>query len=269
MVMLRWSTSPLMVVGAVVALSGPLKAAPVSVGLISGFQSELGCVSDFDPSCPASQLAAPSFDSVWRETFSILTGDWTYKAALDGDFSQNYGEDAALGGPDVGLSLSADRDVRFYYDEVTHWVTDNVNSVIATLAGSFQSELGCASDFNASCMESWLKDIDGDGIYEFSAILPTGSYSTVVAHDEAFDEIYGVNGTLFGGNIDFTVPDEGLTTVFRYSAATHLLTIQVGDDPGPSPVPLPASALLLGGALAGLRVLRRSGSKWHRFSMHS
>lgn len=48
---------------------------------------------------------------------------------------------------------------------------DNVNSVIATLAGSFQNEISCASDFNASCMQSWLKEIDGDGTYEFSAVL--------------------------------------------------------------------------------------------------
>jgi pullulanase len=58
--------------------------------------------------------------------------------------------------------------VKFYYDHATHWITDNRNSVIATLAGSFQSELGCAGDWDPSCLRTWLQDPDGDGLYTFS-----------------------------------------------------------------------------------------------------
>ena len=254
--MLRSGAGALVVICALTALSGRAEAAPVSVGLIADFQSELGCVSDFNVDCLESQLALPFDSNVWSETLAILAGTWSYKAVLDGDLSQNYGAGAALGGPNIGLSVAADRDVRFYYDEVTNWVTDNVNSVIATLAGSFQSELGCASDFNPACLRSLLKDIDGDGIYELSAVLPEGDYSLVVAIDEAFGEVYGADGKLFGDNIDFTVAGSGLTTLFSYNATTHLLAIEV-DDPPVAPVPLPASALLLGGALAGLGLLRR------------
>ena len=37
--------------------------------------------------------------------------------------------------------------VKFYYDHETHWITDNVTSVIAVAPGSFQSELGCPGDW--------------------------------------------------------------------------------------------------------------------------
>ena len=57
--------------------------------------------------------------------------------------------------------------VKFYYAHGTHWVADNVNTVIATVPGSFQSELGCPGDWQPDCLRSWLQDPDGDGIYSF------------------------------------------------------------------------------------------------------
>ena len=69
-------------------------------------------------------------------------GNWEYKAALNDTWDVNYGANAQLNGPNIGLSLASPTAVKFYYDHATHWITDNHNAVIATAPGSYQSEFG-------------------------------------------------------------------------------------------------------------------------------
>ena len=99
--------------------------------------------------------------------------------------------------------------------------------------GSFQSELGCASDWDAGCLRSWLQDIDGDGIYTFeTTALPAGPYEAKVAINESFNENYGANGVPNGSNIAFNVPSDGTKVTFTYDATTHILTIEVATNHG-------------------------------------
>ncbi len=116
--------------------------------------------------------------------------------------------------------------VKFYYDHKSHWVTDNQNSIIATAPGSFQSELGCAGDWDPGCLRSWLQDPDGDGIYGFTTTaIPAGSYEAKAAINESWDENYGQGGVPGGANIPFSVPFDGAEMVFSYNPVTHILTI--------------------------------------------
>jgi hypothetical protein len=69
-------------------------------------------------------------DDVWQGTFSIPAGIWQYKVVLNDSWVENYGYGGQRDGPNISLSLAGDTDVKFYYDHKTHWVTDNVNSVI-------------------------------------------------------------------------------------------------------------------------------------------
>ncbi len=82
---------------------------------------------------------------IWRNTFSITpAGAYEYKVALNGSWDVNYGLHAQQNGPNIPLATSASpQSVTFYYDHKTHWVTENVNSIIATVPGNFQSEMGC------------------------------------------------------------------------------------------------------------------------------
>jgi hypothetical protein len=97
--------------------------------------------------------------------------------------------------------------------------------VIATVPGSFQSELGCPGDWDPGCLRSWLQDPDGDGIYSFStSTLPPGDYEAKVAHNESWDENYGAGGVPNGPNIQFTVATCDAVT-FTYDPSTHILTI--------------------------------------------
>ena len=199
---------------------------PASVTIAGSLQSEIGCAGDWDPACSASQLAFDADDDAWQATFDLPAGSFEYKAALNGGWDENYGANATSNGPNIGLNLAEPRGVKFYYSHDSHWVTDNMTSVIATAPGSFQDELGCPGDWQPDCLRSWLQDPDGDGIHTFvTTALPAGSYEAKAAINESWTENYGAGGVPDGSNIGFTVPADNAEMTFTYDAATHVLTI--------------------------------------------
>jgi pullulanase len=240
----------------------PTIAAPLTVTAAGSFQSEAGCPGDWQPECATTQLQRGTTDLVWRRTFTLPAGAYEYKIAIDGSWDENYGAGATLNGPNIALSLPAGGgDVRFYYDEVTHWATDNQQSRIITAAGSFQSELGCAGDWSPDCLQSWLQDIDGDGTYTFMTnALPMGMYEVKAALNEAWDENYGLGGVANGANIAFSVTELAQSVLFSFVSATNVLTVTVSDDNGGNPVSEPAASALALMAL-GLLATQRQRSR--------
>ena len=214
---------------------------PTSVTIAGSLQSELGCPDDWQPACVATHLAFDASDQVWQGVFMVPAGSWEYKAPLNDSWDENYGAHAARNGANIPLGLGAARSVKFYYSHETHWVTDNVNSVIATAPGSYQQLLGCPGDWDPGCLRSWLQDPDGDGIYSFSARLPAGSYEVKAAINESWDENYGAGGVPSGANIPFTVPSDCTEMLFRYDSATHVLSVGIAPPP-----PEPASVTIAG-----------------------
>src|SRR2546427_520052 len=209
--------------------------APSSVTIAGSLQSELGCSGDWQADCAATHLVYDANDDVWQRTFTVPAGDWEYKAPLNDSWDENYGLHAQRDGANIPLSLGSATNVKFYYDHKTHWITDNHNSVIAVAPGSFQSELGCPSDWDPSCLRSWLQDPDGDGVYTFeTTALPKGSYEAKVAINESWDENYGAGGVPNGANISFGVPYDNAKVTFSYDAATHVLTIAAPSNGDPS-----------------------------------
>lgn len=203
-------------------------AEPGSVTIAGSLQSELGCPGDWQPDCAATQLTFDAEDVVWQAVFPVPAGSWEYKAALDGTWDVNYGQHATPNGPNIGLVLADDDPVKFYFDDATHWVTDDHSSVIAVAPGSFQSELGCAGDWDPSCLRSWLQDPDGDGIHRFtSSSLPPGTYEFKVAIDETWDENYGADGAANGANISFTVGAPGDEVIISYNERNHQTRVSV------------------------------------------
>ncbi len=232
---LRVVAGSVLLLAALFPAAAPLPAlashtpAPATVTIAGSLQQELGCSGDWLADCAATHLAFDGDDAVWQGTFTVPAGEWEYKAPLNDAWDENYGLHAALGGANIPLALGTERAVKFYYDHESHWVTDNVGSVIAVAPGSFQSELGCAADWDPSCLRSWLQDVDGDGTYVLETIaLPAGSYETKVAINEAWDENYGQGGVPGGANIAFTVPANSAKVTFTYVASTHVLTVAAG-----------------------------------------
>ena len=242
----RWSRPPRLAIAVslVVLLSSVLPTAqvglapqsvlashtpnPTSVTVAGSLDSEIGCPGDWQPDCAAAHLAYDASDDVWQGTLSPGAGSYEYKAALNNSWDENYGLHAAPGGANIPLAAPAGP-VKFYYDHKTHWVTDNVSSVIATAPGSYQSELGCPGDWQPDCLRSWLQDPDGDGIYTFETTsLPAGTYEAKAAINESWDENYGSGGVPGGPNISFNVPLDFAKVTFSYNASSHLLSILAG-----------------------------------------
>jgi hypothetical protein len=198
---------------------------PSAATIAGSFQDELGCPGEWQPDCASTHLGFDADDQVWQGVFHVPAGSYEYKLALNDSWTESYGSNATPGGANIALNLGIATDVKFYYDHETHWITDNVNSVIPTAVGSFQDELGCPGDWQPDCLRSWLQDPDGDGIYTFTTDqIPAGSYEVKVAHKESWDINYGAGGVQGGANIPFSVP-ENATMLFAYDSDSHILLI--------------------------------------------
>ena len=172
------------------------------------------------PGCDQAQLALDADDQIWKKSFSLPAAPYSYKAAIDRSWTENYGDKGVLNG--ANISYETDGTVTFYYDHATHWATSDEETTIVTVPGSFQSELGCPADWQPDCMRPWLQDKDGDGVFAWATTkIPAGTWEFKVAHGLSWDESYG-NGS---GNITVTVPVDGAKTTFVYDSTTHRVTV--------------------------------------------
>jgi Pullulanase X25 domain/PEP-CTERM motif len=229
-------------------------ASPITVTVVGNLQSELGCLGDWQPDCALTHLGYEATGDVWQGSFALPAGLYEYKVALDDSFAVNYGANAVPNGANISLSLATAAVVSFFYSDATHWITDDVNSVIVVAAGSFQNEIGCPGDWAPDCLRSWLQDPDGDGVYVLQVELSGGVYETKAAINQSWDENYGLGGVADGPNIPFVVGATSIGTQFVYHPTTHVLTVE---DLGVTAVPEPTSLLLLGTGTAGLLVKTR------------
>jgi len=203
-----------------VAYAAPVNA-PNSVTLAGSLQSELGCAGDWNPACATTHMTAGP-DGIYRFSGTLPAGNYDYKVAINDAWDENYGKGAASGGSNITLHVAQTGMVKFYYDPNSHWITDNINSIIASAPGSYQSELGCPGDWQPDCLKAWLQDIDGDGIYTFeTTALPTGNYEFKVTLDEGWNTNYGQGGVPGGSNVSFSVPTNGAKVKFKWDSNTH------------------------------------------------
>ncbi|MEP7378280.1 MAG: hypothetical protein ABI725_01820 [Chloroflexota bacterium] len=227
-----------------VALAVPLAISPVgvqvalaasSVTVAGSFQSEVGCSGDWQPDCATTHLTYDANDDVWQGSFSIPAGTYEFKAAIDDSWTENYGAGGAANGASVSFTIGSTTVVKFYFDPDSHWITSNYTSRIVTAAGSFQSELGCSSDWSPDCLRSWLQDLDGDGTYTMTTTaLPAGDYEVKAAINESWDENYGADGSLGGANITFNVPSNNAPMTFQFVGSTNTLTVEADDVTAPT-----------------------------------
>ncbi len=87
------------------------------------------------PTCEVTALTYDEAFQLWSATFDVPAGEYEYKAALNGSWDVNFGQNAEPGGANIPLSLAEDTAVSFYFSEQTGWVADSVNSIIANVPG--------------------------------------------------------------------------------------------------------------------------------------
>ena len=204
----------------------------ITVSIPGTLQSKLGCSGDWDPACEKTFLTYDPAGDVYKGEFKVTPGAYEYKAAIDKNWNENYGLNARKGGANIPLKVTGQASIKFYYDDKTHWVTDNVNSVIAAVIGNFQTKLGCTKDFDPACLQGWLQDPEGTGTYSFTTTaIPAGAYMAKVAINESTDETYGANGAKNGAEIPFSVPANGTEMYFGYDANSHSLSVGAGGAP--------------------------------------
>ncbi|HET7477193.1 MAG TPA: pullulanase-type alpha-1,6-glucosidase [Dermatophilaceae bacterium] len=114
----------------------------------------------------------------------------------------------------------------------------------ATLAGSLQSEVGCAADWDPACPQSALEKV-GDTTYRSTFTLPAGSYEFKIAIDGDWAENYGAGGARDGANIPLVLGGPAAIT-FTYDDATHQVAMTTSDIAGDS---IAADARLAGRSL--------------------
>jgi pullulanase-type alpha-1,6-glucosidase len=212
------------------AMPAPAVSTPPELVVIPGtIQSVAGCDEDWVPDCEATALTFDADDDLWVGTFPLPAGEYEYKAALNGTWDVNFGLNAEPGGGNIPLVLEEDRDVTFYFSTQTGWVTEDVSSLIATVAGSFQDDIGCPAEWSPDCLRSWLQDPDGDGTFVFMTdAIPAGAYEAKVAVGQSWDENYGEAGAPGGANIPFEVAEDGTVVSFVWNSGNKIMTIQVG-----------------------------------------
>lgn len=91
-----------------------------------------------------------------------------------------------------------------------------------SVAGTHNTEMGCADDWAPGCAEGQLTLDEEDGIWKGTFDLPAGDHSYKAAIDGTWDENYGTGGVLNGTNISYTAPGGPVT--FYYDPATHWVT---------------------------------------------
>jgi arabinogalactan oligomer / maltooligosaccharide transport system substrate-binding protein len=92
------------------------------VNIPGSYQKKVGCGADWDPACQKTAMTKGD-DGKYTLTVQIPTGDYEYKVAMGGAWTESYGSDGTSGGGNYALSLPADSNVTFTYDPETHMVT--------------------------------------------------------------------------------------------------------------------------------------------------
>ncbi len=244
---------------------------PDFVSVPGSTNSEMGCLGDWDPGCDQAQLTLDPNDKIWKGTYTLPAGTYSYKVAIDRSWNENYGAGAVRDGANVDLTSNG-TPITFFYDHRTHWVTSSAQGPIVVAPGSFQSEMGCAGDWDPGCMRSWLQDPNGDGIFTLSTTqIPAGGYEGKVAINRAWDENYGQGGVPNGANIPFTVPEgDDVITNFSYDSVTHVLTVTTSTAAQPPDITV-ADALWVDAATIAYpldRLPAGTDPRWLRFRLH-
>ena len=89
--------------------------------LVGSLQNELGCSSDWDPTCASTDLTKDASGTTYSATFTVPAGQYEYKVAINHAWDESYGPDGT--GSNGPLALAGSEKVKVVYDDATHSTT--------------------------------------------------------------------------------------------------------------------------------------------------
>lgn len=95
-----------------------------------------------------------------------------------------------------------------------------------TIAGTMQTQLGCAGNWNTGCTETMLTYDPEDDLWTATFALTAGSYEYKAALNETWDDNYGRNAEYYGPNIPLEVTEDG-PIMFWYDHKTRWVSDSV------------------------------------------
>lgn len=196
---------------------------PDSVTVAGDLNALLGC-PEWDPTCPQAMMTLDPADKIWRLTVDLPAGEYQYKAALNGSWTENYGAGGEFDGGNLVLNHPGGP-VTFRYDNSTHlldtvYASQQPQSV--TVAGSLNSEMECTGDWMPDCALAHMSLDPTDLVWKLTVDLPADSYEFKAALNNSWTENYGAGGVPNGGNV--VLEHDGGPVTFRYDHFTHLIT---------------------------------------------
>jgi pullulanase-type alpha-1,6-glucosidase len=197
------------------------------------YQAALGCPGDWQPDCLRSFLEDPDGDGIYSFVANLPAGSYEVKAAIDESWTVNYGAGGVQNGPNIPFTVASDcaRTI-FSYDSATHILTVSPEGpppqpASVTIAGSLQSELGCADDWQPGCALTSLAFDPVDGVWQGTFAVPAGSWEYKAALNGTWDENYGANATPNGPNIPLALAASA-PVKFYYHHSTHWIADNQG-----------------------------------------
>lgn len=100
---------------AAVVLSGQ----PESVAIAGDFNEILGALANWDPSHDSAQMILDKKSGVWKLSADLPAGFYSFKAAVNGSWEENYGAFGQRDGSNHEFSHEGGP-VTFHYDHATH-----------------------------------------------------------------------------------------------------------------------------------------------------
>lgn len=90
------------------------------------FNDLVGCAEVWQPDCKAIVMEFDEAAGEWALTVDLPAGAHEYKIAIDGAWTENYGEGGAAEGANMVIELDSDGAVTFRYDPTSHVTTADV-----------------------------------------------------------------------------------------------------------------------------------------------
>ena len=88
--------------------------------IAGSLQSELGCDSDWTPTCTATDLTAVPGSATFSADFLVPAGSYEFKIVINHDWAESYGLDGT--DQNIPFTVQGPATLRFRYDDVTHKV---------------------------------------------------------------------------------------------------------------------------------------------------